>query len=79
MQRQRGIIDLGDARLFDGAVAKKACFFCQGHFETLRKVEFVRPTCEDCLARNEAKASFSTVKRVLGGCSMKPFPILPRY
>jgi hypothetical protein len=48
--------------------AKKTCFFCRGHFPTLKKVEFISgliaPTCESCLAQ---KVAARTVKRVLGG------------
>lgn len=55
---------------FSDVVTKKACFFCQGHFERLFKVEFVSgliaPTCEACLDRNRAKGTFSTVKKVMG-------------
>ena len=56
--------------MFSDVVTKKACFFCQGHFERLFKVEFVSgliaPTCEACLDRNRAKGTFSTVKKVMG-------------
>jgi hypothetical protein len=51
-------------------VKLRECFFCRGHFDKLFKVEYasglVAPTCEDCLNRNKAKGSFSTVKRALG-------------
>ena len=47
--------------------AKKTCFFCQGHFPALKKVEYVSglvaPTCSVCL---EQKKATRTVKRVLG-------------
>ncbi len=47
--------------------AKKTCFFCQGHFKILKKVEFisglVAPTCDVCL---EQKKASRTVKRILG-------------
>ena len=48
----------------------RECFFCRGHFDKLWKVEYVSglvaPTCEDCLNRNRAKGTFSTVKKVRG-------------
>jgi len=48
----------------------KTCFFCQGTFPVLKKVEYVSgliaPTCESCLQRNVGKGSLSTVKKVLG-------------
>jgi hypothetical protein len=55
---------------FIGEIKQGECFFCKGHFPNLKKVEYVSglvaPTCEDCLNRNKAKGSFSTVKKVLG-------------
>jgi hypothetical protein len=55
---------------FTDIVAKKSCFFCQGHFNHLYKVEYVSgliaPTCKDCLDKNKAKGTFSTVKKILG-------------
>ena len=47
--------------------AKKTCFFCQGHYPALKKVEFVSgliaPTCSVCL---EQKRAARLVKRVKG-------------
>lgn len=53
-----------------GYISPKECFFCRGHFPTLKKVEYisglVAPTCQECLDKNKAKGKFSTVKRVVG-------------
>ncbi len=55
---------------FCGEIRKGECFFCHNQKETLQKVEYasglVAPTCGDCLNRNKAKGSFSTVKKVMG-------------
>jgi len=55
---------------FMGEIKLGECFFCKGQFEFLKKVEYasglIAPTCEDCLNRNKAKGSFSTVKKILG-------------
>jgi hypothetical protein len=55
---------------FMGEIKLGECFFCKGQFELLKKVEYasglIAPTCEDCLNRNKAKGTFSTVKKVLG-------------
>lgn len=51
-------------------VSEKVCFFCRGRFPQLYKVRYVSglvvPTCKDCLDKNKAKGTFSTVKKVLG-------------
>lgn len=64
--------DLGNPQLridkyAQGVPKGQTCFFCQGHYPNLKKVEFISGlvalTCPTCLGQ---KSNARTVKRVLG-------------
>lgn len=54
---------------FTGQVKGKTCFFCQGRFPVLKKVQFISGltagVCENCFVE-KSKPPYGTVKRVLG-------------
>lgn len=54
---------------FTGHVKGKTCYFCQGKFPMLKKVQFisglVAGVCENCYTE-KSKPPYRTVKRVIG-------------